>query len=408
MADLSTVAPLLKEVWLPTMNTAFNEEIIALARIERTGGITNDVSGRYTVVPVRTRRHQGIGSRPERGILPLPGQRGYIGTRVEVGAHYAISEITSHTLALADGDPRSFANMFDEEFSGLRDDARKDMARQVYGRGGFGMATVDDATSTGAGFIEVDAIQYLEEDMLVDFVNPAGAGTVTAASVQILAVDEDAKVIEVDDQTGVVDNNVIVRAGSWGQEITGLDSIIDDTSILQNIDPGDERRWASYVDANGGIGRAWSEIKQKQVIDVIRKRGGKIPSAMFTGFGVERAVFSNLSQDRQFNNTVEFASGFSALPFYYGAQVIPIVSDPDFPEEIDAATGKILLVSEADVLFFQEERGWHFADETGAIFIAKTDRSDAWEYRMRLFSQLGTKQRNSHGVYADVNTVGNA
>lgn len=405
MADLTTVAPLLKEVWLPTMNTAFNEEIIGLARIERTGGITNDVSGRYTVVPVRTKRHQGIGARPERGILPLPGQRGYIGTRVEVGAHYAVSDITAHTLALADGDPKSFANMFDEEFSGLRDDARKDMARQVYGTGGTGMAAVSGAPSGTT--VTVDKVQYLEPDMLVDFVD-AATEAVNAAGVLIESVDEDAKEIEVDNATGITDTDLIVRAGSYGIEITGFDAIIDDTSTLQNIDPANEPRWASYVDDNGGTGRAWSEIKQKQVIDVIRKRGGKIPSAMFTGFGVERAVFSELSQDRQFNNTVEFASGFSALPFYYGAQVIPIVSDPDFPEEIDAASGKILMVSEADVMFFQEDRGWHFADETGSIFIAKADRSDAWEYRMRVFSQLGTKQRNSHGVYADVNTVGNS
>lgn len=402
MADLTSVAPLLKEVWVPTMNTAFNEEIIGLARIERAGGIRNDVTGRYTVVPVRTRRHQGIGARPERGILPLPGKRGYVGARVEVGSHYAVGDVTAQMIALADGDPRSFANMFDEDFSGLRDDARKDMARQVYGRGGLGMSTV--TAVVGAPDLVVDAIQYLEEDMVVDFVTP-GTSTVTKAGATIEAVDESTKTITVDDATGVVNGDVVVRAGSFGQEINGLDILIDDTLAVQNIDPANERRWAAVVDDNGGAGRAWSEIGQKALIDKIRRRGGKIPSAMFTGFGVERAVFADLSQTRDFTNTITFAHGFSALPFHYGAQTIPLVSDPDFPEEEDAATGKILCVSEGDVSFFQEERGWHVADETGSIFIAKADRSDAWEYRMRLFSQLGIHQRNSHGVYDDINTV---
>lgn len=406
MADLTTVAPLLKEVWLPTMNSSFNEEIIGLARIERTGGIRSDISGRYTVVPVRLRRHQGLGARPERGILPLPGQRGYVGARVEVGAHYAVSDVTAHLIALADGDPRSFANMFDEEFSGLRDDARKDMARQVYGRGGLGMATVTDATAGGAENIEVDAIQYLEEEMLVDFVNPT-TEVVTASGVEILEVNEDDKTIDVDDQTGVVNGNVIVRAGSWGREINGLNVLIDDELPIQNIDPDDVRRWKSVVDDNGGTGRAWNEVKQKAIIDKVRRRGGKIPSAMFTGFGVERAIFDTLSQSREFNDTITFAHGFSALPFHYGAQVIPMVSDPDYPEEEDADTGSIKMVSEGDVDFYQEERGWHFADETGSIFIADPNRTDSWEYRMRLFAQLGIKQRNSHARYEDVNTVGN-
>lgn len=405
MADLTTVAPLLKEVWLPTMNSAFNEEIIGLSRIERTGGIRNDVSGRYTVIPVRVRRHQGLGARPENGILPLPGRRGYVGTRVEVGAHYAIADVTAHMLALADGDPRSFANMFDEEFSGLRDDARKDMARQVYGRGGLGMATVSGVPA--GNVVTVDSLQYLEEEMLIDFVNPT-TEAVTASGVEIVSIDEDASTIEVSDATGAADTNVIVRAGSWGREINGFDVLIDDTEPIQNLNPATERKWASVVDDNGGTGRAWNEVQQKAVIDKIRRRGGKIPSAMFTGFGVERAVFADLSQSREFNNTIEFGHGFSALPFHYGAQVIPLVSDPDFPEDEGAATGKIQLVSEGDVNFFQEERGWHFADETGSIFIAKTDRTDAWEYRMRLFAQLGISQRNSHGVYADINTVGNA
>lgn len=406
MADLTTVAPLLKEVWLPTMNSAFNEEIIGLSRIERSGGIRHDISGRYTVVPVRINRHQGIGARPERGILPLPGQRKYVGARVEVGAHYAIADVTSHMIALADGDPKSFANMFDEEFSGLRDDARKDFARQVYGTGGFGMSTVADITAGGANEVEVDRIQYLEEEMLVDFVDP-GTETVNAAGVEIVGVTESGKLIEVDDTTGIADGDVLVRAGSWGREITGFDQLIHDTDPVQNIDPADVRRWASVVDDNGGTGRAWNEVTQKAIIDKIRRRGGKIPSAMFTGFGVERAVFSDLSQTREFNDTITFGHGFSALPFHYGAEVIPMVSDPDFPEEEDAATGKIHMVSEGDVDFYQEERGWHFADETGSIFIAKTDRSDAWEYRMRFFGQLGVRQRNSHGTYADINTVGN-
>ena len=54
---------------------------------------------------------------------------------------------------------------------------------------------------------------------------------------------------------------------------------------------------------------------------------------------------------------------------------------------------------------YREEEGWHFAEETGSMFIPNFDRRDAWEYRMRQFSQLGITQRNCHFRQNDINTV---
>ena len=37
------------------------------------------------------------------------------------------------------------------------------------------------------------------------------------------------------------------------------------------------------------------------------------------------------------------------------------------------------------------------------MFIAASDRTDAWEFRLRQFSQLGIKQRNSHFKINNIN-----
>src|SRR6056297_799398 len=112
MADLTSVAPMLKETWPDAFETAFSNEIVGISRIEQTSeGLGEDMSGRYAVVPMKVRRNQGIGSRGERGILPLPGKQGFVGTRVTLRYQYGVGDITVQGLKLADREPRSFVNL---------------------------------------------------------------------------------------------------------------------------------------------------------------------------------------------------------------------------------------------------------------------------------------------------------
>jgi hypothetical protein len=133
-----------------------------------------------------------------------------------------------------------------------------------------------------------------------------------------------------------------------------------------------------------------------KALDSGRRRSGKFASVIFTDFGGRRAVFADLVQGREYVNTVEFAHGFSALPFNYGAKTLPIVEDPDYPTDYDAAETSFTGLSEDVLKVYRDPEGWHFAEETGSMFLAKGDRSDAWEFRLRQISQLGISQRNCH------------
>lgn len=400
MADLNSVAPMLKEVWPESFETAFSQEIVALSRIERTSeGVRQDVSGRYTVIPLKVRRNQGIGSRPERGVLPLPGKQGYVGTRVKVQHQYVVGEITSQALLLADREPRSFVNTLDQELSGMRDDAMKDYARMVWGLGSGRLATV---SSVSGNTLTVDRIQYFEVEMRLDAVDPAGP-TVIAEQMEVTDIDVSNSTITVDAAGSTAADNELVRHGNYNQEITGFRHLIDDTLAVQNLDPADESKWAAHVIDNGA--GAYSELEVITANDQVRRYSGQQISVMFCGFGVRRAVFDQLSQNREFVNTTEFGAGFSALPFSLGAQQIPMVEDPDYPEDINASTGSITGVDESKVGIWREESGWHFAEESGSMFIPAQDRSDSWEFRMRHFSQMGLTQRNSHFRIDNINTA---
>lgn len=404
MADLTSVAPMLKEVWQNGHETAFSKEIVALSRIESTSdGMREDHTGRYVVIPLTVRRPQGIGARAERGILPLPGKTGYVGTRLEIQTQYGVGEITAQTLQLVDGEPGAAIDALDEELTNLRESFTKDYARQVYGKGDGVLAEVTSVTGTTIG---VSSVQYLDEDMRLDTANTGLTATV-ATNFIVTAVDDSAGEIEVDDATGIVVGDFLVRNGNLNQEITGFGALIDDTLAVQNLDPADERRWASIV-KDTGAAHAYSELEVTAQFQRVRRQAGaeKEPTVCFTEDGIERAIFSQLSTSREFHNTVEFGHGYSALPFHRGSKTVPMVTDPDYPGAGDgAATGEILGVHEPSVKVHKHEKGLHFAEETGSMFLPSTDRSDTWEFRIRQHSQLGVKQRNNHFRIKNVNRV---
>lgn len=397
MADLTSVEPMLKEVWPDAFETAFSSEIVGIARVEQTGeGISQDMSGRYVVIPMKVKRNQGIGSRAERAILPLPGKQGYVGTRVTMRYQYGIGDITLQGLKLADREPRSFVNLLDQEMTGLRDDVMKDYARQFYGDGTGTIATVDENTTTTANtsILGFDSVQYLEEEMRVDIVNTAGP-TVVITAAEITAIDVDTKRVtfDVNVSTGAV-GHVIVRTGDYNQEINGLGAFLGGAEV-QNLSAATEGKWEAPV-YTAGAARAYDEMLLIKALDAGRRKSGKFASVIFTSFGGRRAIYSALSADRQFTNTVEFAHGFSALPFNYGGKIIPVMEDPDYPTDHDAAETSFTGINEDTLKVYRDPEGWHFAEETGSMFIAKTDRSDAWEFRLRQISQLGISQRNCH------------
>jgi len=402
MADLTSVAPMLKEVWQRGHETAFSKEIVALSRIEQTSdGMKEDHTGRYVVIPLTVRRPQGIGARAERGILPLPGKTGYVGSRLEIKTQYGVGEITAQTLQLVDGEPGAAIDALDEELTNLRESFTKDYARQVYGDSSGVLATV---TAVTGSVVTVDSIQYLDEDMRLDAVN-AGATAVVAANRLVTAVNDVDNEITLSSATDVVVGTKLVRSGNLDQEITGFKQLVSDTLAVQNLDPADERRWKAIV--KGGSARAYSEIEVTAQFQRVRRQAGaeKEPTVIFTEDGIERAIFAQLSTSREFYNTVEFAHGYSALPFNRGSKVVPMVTDPDYPTDPNAATGELLGIHEPSVKVHKHEKGLHFAEETGSMFLASADRSDTWEFRIRQHSQLGIKQRNNHFRITGVNRV---
>lgn len=394
-ATLATIEPYLKEVYTGKIRRQINDEVTTLKRIERSSsGVTNETNGKYVTFPIHTRRNAGIGSRKEMDPLPIPGQQGYAAARLALKYAYAGFQITGQAISLADTDAKAFARSIDEEIERLKVDVKKDMNRQVYGNGTGAISTVTGA-ATGNVIPVVDA-RLFQMGEKVDLITLPS--TVSIANRTITSISVVNKTITIDGAAPTTTNGMlVVRNGSFGNEITGFSAIVDDTSTVYNINPAVEPEWTSELDTNGGTPRALSEQIMVQMADRIRVRGGKT-TVIFQSLGVRRAYWNLLSQLRTIVNEQEFKGGFKGLAFTTDGGEIPAVAD------VDAPLGKQWFMNE-DALKIYRDQDWNWLDRDGSMFKQVQSNGnvyDAWYAHLVEYHELGTDRRNTHGLISNI------
>lgn len=396
-ATLTTASALLKEIYEPRIREQLQNEAVALKRIEQSGeGVEDQVGGKYVTFPLHTRRNQGIGARNEMEQLPTPGQQMYAAARISLRYLYGSARLSGQTMKLADKNYQAFASALDGEMTGLKNDLRKDLNRQVYGTGSGAVATAG-AAGTGNTFNAATA-QWAQLGMQVDIVTGTTLNnanpTIIASNRQITAVNPTTNVITFDGATqATAVGDVIVRTGSVNREWQGLGSIIAATGVFQNIDPAIEPTWAAVVDSNGGTLRPLSEGLLILQADRVRANGGSV-TVMLTNLGVRRAYFNLLSQQRRYTNTQEFTGGFKGLAFTTDEGDIPFVVDTDCPNN------RVYGLNEKEITLYREE-DWSFMDEDGSKW-SRVAGFDAYDATMFQYSNIGAHKRNTHFLLADI------
>ena len=192
--------------------------------------------------------------------------------------------------------------------------------------------------------------------------------------------------------------DMIVRAGNFNKEITGLQQIVSDTGTIYDINPATTPVWKATVRGNAGVPRALSEGLMIETVDKIRRLGGGVPTVIFAGLGVRRAYFNLLVQQRRQTNTQEFAGGFKGLAFTAGGAEIPIV------EDVDCQPNRMYFVNEKQLKLYNAG-DWSFMDRDGSRWqrkITSAGKFDAYEATLYQYQELGTHRRNSHAVLTDL------
>jgi hypothetical protein len=418
-ATLSTVDAILKDDYKEYLDN-LNEANFILSQVETR---KDTVQGRIARHAVHLGRSSGVGARAEGGTLPTAANQSYATVPVPVRYVYGRIQLSGPTIKQAVTDRGAFIDALDAEMEGIKKDAMKDVNRQLWGTSNGVIAqcgtTTTSATVVLASTTGSTALRQLFFDggMVVDIGTVASPTTVASART-ITAVDETNKTITISGATiSTTSSHFVFRSGAGGAssntgqpgdgqiELTGLQTIVDDTAVLHTINPSSQPKWKSYVNSNGGTNRSITETLITGSIMKTLTNSGKKPSLLVSAEGVNLAISNLLLSLKRNMEQTSLKGGYAGIQFYSPSvsgkgDEAPTALYADF----DCPNNRLYGINPEVLTYHQVGDGFQFMDLDGAVMNRKPD-VDAYEATLYAYGELACRQRNAHFVIKDITEV---
>lgn len=410
-ANLTTLSDILKEYYLGPVAEQLNNEVLFLSRLEPK---SEDLVGKRAYVPLHTSRSGGVGARGEDADLPTAGAQSYDKAVYDLKYLYGRVRVTGPSMAKTKNEAGAFLQALKSELDGIRNDLKKDLARQVYGAGDARIAQC--GTTTAANVVVLNSAAGKEAirkgqfyiGMFVDIGTAADVNTIADAR-EITAVDYDNATITISGaavttssshfvtRSGSAVDNGASATGSRSSEIDGIKRIVSTSATpFGEIDPATKTWWDNKrINVNGALATGLEDIQK--ALNLLRIEGGT-PSVMITTLGIQREIYMQLEDSVRYVNpeSMTYSAGFKTLE-YAG---MPIISD------IDAPYGNLYLLDESTLKVFSDQ-DWHFLDADGQTLRQVSNR-DAFEAVMTRYMNLGATKRNNQAVLYGITVDGSA
>jgi hypothetical protein len=416
------------------VNEQLNNEVLLLSRLEAR---SEDLVGKRAYVPLHTGRSTGIGARGELDTLPAAGSQVYDKAVYDLKYLYGRIQVSGPSLAKSKSDAGAFLQILKGELDGVRNDLRKDLARQVYGTGTGAIAPLYQipAASGGVQTVVLDSIEPIRKgqlyvNMLVDVRSVDGTAYSGGTKLPIASINpSDAAyggrpslvltggAMSAD---GINSDRYITRAGASSDATYPSDAnrLSNEVDGLQRIVS------ASTTNSLGGIsvtastntfwdnkrlvrGTDWSDsdpdVASSQTgvsLDLVQKAmnlvrlEGAMPSIILTTLGIQRDFYSLLQDQVRYTEPTQFRAGFSVLE-YAG---MPLIAD------IDAPYGNMYVLDESTLKVFSDQ-DFHFLDGDGNTLRQVPDK-DAYEAVMVRYMNLGATKRSNQMVISGIQVDG--
>lgn len=378
-ASISNALAILKNWYAGPIVSQFNDQIPFYREIEKGKEKWN---GQQVIRPIKVRRNMGIGATSDGGTLPKIGQQTTQQAQISSKFNYLRFGLTGPMIKASQGEKGAFVSAMEFEMTEGLNDLRSDINRQLFWDGTSDLALVA-ATGTATTTITVsgreapeDGNKFLDVGMVLDIYRGT---TLVEQAVGITAISgTTTATLTLDRAVSVIAADVVVRSGSFNQEIQGMETVLDGgTSTIFNIDRSLYPSFQGNVTSNVG---QLSLNLMKQPFNNARRRGNGKVDVVFCDFDSERFYEKLLIVDKRYVGKVKGDGTFSSQTENYleyaGSPVIP---DKDCPQRfyfLDSKTWKKYVLAELE-----------WADETGTYLIAQTS-SDSFEARLRLFVNL--------------------
>lgn len=402
-ATLTTIASLLKDVYLPPVVEQLNNADVLLSRIER---ITDPMQiGNQLVTPLHTTRTGGIGSRAELAALPTSGNQGFNKAIWKLTHHYGRLQVSGVAMAQSKANVGSFLEVLKAEMDGLKTDLRRDLARQVWGpsdgnTNGKG-AIAECGTTAGSTTVVLNSAEALRKGhiypgMVIDIADGSGAAVTNGSARTVVSVSVAGPSIVIDAGGGTVTTSTsdfIYRAGNYNNEITSLQDLVATAN-----------KTIGGIDDSVAANSFWLPLTQTSVgslsLDAMNQMANQLAIAgadttlLLTTFGVRRAYFNLLQSQVRYTEPLKLESGYTALSFAGPFGDLPLVADRD------AKFGNLYFLDEKYIKNLVNE-DWHWLQEDGNI-LKWVIGYDAWEAAMVRRFNLACTRRDVQGVMAGI------
>jgi hypothetical protein len=395
-ATLTTADSALKEDYQPAIRETLNNKVFILSQIEKN---SKDVEGRRAVLSLHVSRNSGVGARAELGTLPTAGSQGYVEERVLMRYNYGRIQISGPVIKAMKSNTGSFTRAVDSETKGVTNDLKRDVNRQIFGTSDGKIAQAASASSQVITLTTPTAVQLrqLEIGMVA---NP----TLRASAVSISSVDTANGTVTVVGtlSASTTTTDFIFRSGAAGattsqKELTGLQSIVDSTGSLFNVDPATYPTWSSTENSNSGTNRTPTETLFAKVADDASIAAGDATINLWvTTPGVQRSLAASLLSQKRFNDTVALKAGYSGIPINTAGSSTPsaLTWDRDCPANMAFGLS-------TEHLMQHQESEWEFMDDDGSV-LSRVSGVDAYEAILYKYHELTTDHRAAHAKIVDL------
>jgi hypothetical protein len=417
-ANLTTLSDILKEYYLGPVAEQLNNEVLLLNRLDAR---SEDLVGKRAYVPLHHGRSTGVGARAESAELPSAGKQDYDKAVYDLKYLYGRVEVTGPSMAKTKNEAGAFLQALKSELDGVRNDLKKDLARQVYGAGDGVIATVSSATGAISGAdVTLTSSEALRKGqiypgMKLDAYTASSTTKSNTSTIVVSSVNVDTGVITLAANAstyGLDAGDDLVRQGvtqvaaaegntySLSDEVDGLRRIVADAATaFGGITPTGANSWwdNQRVDVAAENSGTLTFGLIQQGLNKARIAGG-MPTAIITSLGVQREFYNLFANDVRYIDpeSLNYAQGFSALS-YNG---MPVVAD------IDAPYGKMYILDESTMKVFSDQ-DWHFLDADG-MTLRQVTNYDKFEAVMARYMNLGATRRNNQIVMTGIEVDGAA
>lgn len=357
-------------------------------------------SGYQVVRPIKVRRNPGIGATSDGGNLPTIGRQTTAQAIIAAKYNYLRFGVTGPMIKASQSNVGSFVRAASYELEQGYEDLKNDVNRQLSWDGTSDLARMNAGAVASTSIVVKGredteaALKFLDIGMAIDIYNGSSAVATSVTINDITSGDASSATATLTLSAAVTasENDVIVRAGSFGNEVQGLLTQLDGgTSTVFNIDRSEYISFqGNVVDKNGG---QLTLDSMQQAYNEALRRGGPGLSAIYCDYDSLRMYQKLLTADKRYSNTVKGDGGFAAKDkFYLEFNGIPVVPDKDCPPRfffLPKSMIKKYVLAEME-----------FADETGSMMIAQSG-TDSFEVRVRHFFNLFNEKPSASAVLTD-------